>query len=199
MRATSVMAGLAVIAAIGYGISQTSGSMSSSSGPAAGSASESYAAAAPEATSAASAAASAAASSAAGSVGASPQFLVTVSGTKYQAATLAAQVRARLSHSSGTSTSPSKVPGPIATSSAAAPGASSSSGQSSVGIAQAPTTALHACVLHLTGGQPPRLVDRAAYQGKAAYIIATSSHVWVVGLGCTAANAELITSVPLGS
>jgi hypothetical protein len=195
MRATSVMAGLAVIAAIGYGISQTSGSMSSSSGPAAGSASESYAAAAPEATSAA----SAAASSAAGSVGASPQFLVTVSGTKYQAATLAAQVRARLSHSSGTSTSPSKVPGPIATSSAAAPGASSSSGQSSVGIAQAPTTALHACVLHLTGGQPPRLVDRAAYQGKAAYIIATSSHVWVVGLGCTAANAELITSVPLGS
>jgi hypothetical protein len=122
-----------------------------------------------------------------------------VSGIKYQSATLAVQVQARLSHSSPTSTSPSKVPGPSGTSSAPAAGSASSSGGPSLGIAQAPTTALHACVLHLTGGQLPRLVDRATYQGKAAYIIATSSHVWVVGLGCTAANAELITSVPLGS
>jgi hypothetical protein len=51
--------------------------------------------------------------------------------------------------------------------------------------------------LRLTGGVLPRLVDRATYQGEAAYIIAGSNRVWVVGLGCTAAKTELIASVPL--
>jgi hypothetical protein len=56
---------------------------------------------------------------------------------------------------------------------------------------------LRGCVLRLTDGTLPRLVDRATYQGKAAYIIAGPTRVWVVGLGCTAAKTELITSVPL--
>ena len=198
---TSVMAGLVVIAGIGYGISRTSGSTDSSSSAASGSASENtFAAAAPEASSASSASASSAAG--AGSHGISPQFVVTASGTKYQAATLASQVRARLSHPPVASSpvasngGPSSVPGPSGTSSVPAAGASKTA---AVGVAHAPTTALRACVLHLTGGQPPRFVDRATYQGDPAYVIVTSNHVWVVGLGCTTANEELITSVALGS
>jgi hypothetical protein len=198
---TSVMAGLVVIAGIGYGISRTNGSTDSSSSAASGSASENtFAAAAPEASSASSASASSAAG--AGSHGISPQFVVTASGTKYQAATLASQVRARLSHPPVASSpvasngGPSSVPGPSGTSSVPAAGASKTA---AVGVAHAPTTALRACVLHLTGGQPPRFVDRATYQGDPAYVIVTSNHVWVVGLGCTTANEELITSVALGS
>ncbi len=49
----------------------------------------------------------------------------------------------------------------------------------------------------LTGGVTPRLVDRATYDGTPAYIIAVPSRVWVVGLGCTAANPQEITSVSL--
>jgi len=197
---TSVMAGLVVIAGIGYGISRTSGPAYSNSGPAysgsssAGSASENtFAAAAP----AASSAASASSAAGAGSLGISPQFVVTASGTKYQAATLASQVRTRLSHSPVASNGgPSSVPGPSGTSSVPAAGASKTA---AAGVAHAPTTALRACVLHLTGGQPPRFVDRATYQGDPAYVIATSNHVWVVGLGCTTADEELVTSVALGS
>jgi hypothetical protein len=60
-----------------------------------------------------------------------------------------------------------------------------------------PSAALLGCVSHLTGGQAPLLVDQATYQGSPAYIIAISSQAWVVGLGCTAAKPELVTSVPL--
>jgi hypothetical protein len=52
-------------------------------------------------------------------------------------------------------------------------------------------------VAYFTNGAPPRLVDRATYNGLPAYVIASSTHVWVVGLGCTAANPQLVTSVPL--
>lgn len=94
-------------------------------------------------------------------------FTVTASGTKYQAATLAAQVQARLNAPAGS------------------------------GTGTGPSTALRGCVSHLTGGQSPRLVDQATYQGSPAYVIATSSRAWVVGLGCTTANPELVKSVPL--
>lgn len=56
---------------------------------------------------------------------------------------------------------------------------------------------LSACVLHLTGQMRPRLVDRATYQGKPAYVIAVTNRAWVVGTGCTASNPELIASVGL--
>ena len=49
----------------------------------------------------------------------------------------------------------------------------------------------------LTGGVEPTLVDRASYDGIPAYIIAVRSHVWVVRLGCTATDPQLITQAPL--
>jgi hypothetical protein len=96
-----------------------------------------------------------------------------VSGTKYTQATLAEQVRTRLAATGGQETFGQSAPG-------AGPG-----------------QALQGCVLRLTGGAVPRLVDRATYQGQPVYVVASSSHVWVVGLGCTAAKPELIESVPL--
>jgi hypothetical protein len=97
----------------------------------------------------------------------SATFSVTASGTKYEPATLAEQVRARVA------------------------GSPASLGTATSGAA------LRGCVLHLTGGAAPRLVDRATYQGEPAYVIASSTRVWVVGLGCTAAKTELVVSVAL--
>jgi hypothetical protein len=117
-------------------------------------------------------------------------FAVTESGTKYQAATLAAQVRARLAASGGTRSGSVHAPEPSPSSAAASGGISSAQGS-------AQSASLRGCVLRLTGGALPRLVDLATYQSEPAYIIATSSRVWVAGLGCTAADTEVITSVPL--
>jgi len=97
-------------------------------------------------------------------------FTVTASGTNYLPATLALQVRAQLARSART----------------ALPAAEA-----------APSAQLSACVLHLTGQMRPRLVDRATYQGKPAYVIAVTNRAWVVGTGCTASNPELIASVGL--
>lgn len=63
----------------------------------------------------------------------------------------------------------------------------------------APSSALSGCVTHFTDSTPPKLVDRASYQGAPAYIIASSTRVWVVGLGCTATSPELIVSASLAS
>jgi hypothetical protein len=114
--------------------------------------------------------------------GAASSFLVTASGTRYQRASLSEQVRTRLT----------------AKGAAGSPGASiPAAGASSTSTGAGPTAALSGCVLHLTGDVPPRLVDRATYQGEPAYVIASSTRVWVVGLGCTAAKTELIVSVAL--
>jgi hypothetical protein len=175
-----------VLAGLGYAISLGSGPQSSYSSSAG----------APAAGSGAEGASSAAASSAAGpalvpSAGAVPRpettagpeaaFAVIMSGTKYTQATLAEQVRTRLGANGGQETFGQ---------SAAGAGASPASGAG-------PSQALQGCVLHLTNGAVPRLVDRAVYQGEPVYVIASSTHVWVVGLGCTAAKTELIESVPL--
>ena len=98
-------------------------------------------------------------------------FAVTASGTNYQSATLAQQVRAQLAR-------PAKTAAPPA-------------------AEAAPSAQLSACVLHLTGQMRPSLVDRATYQGKPAYVIAVTNWAWVVGTGCTASNPELIASVGL--
>jgi hypothetical protein len=98
-------------------------------------------------------------------------FAVTASGTNYQSATLAQQVRAQLAR-------PGKTAAPPA-------------------AEAAPSAQLSACVLHLTGQMRPSLVDRATYQGKPAYVIAVPNWAWVVGTGCTASNPELIASVGL--
>lgn len=101
----------------------------------------------------------------------SAAFVLTKSGTRYQPATLTAQVRAKL---------------------VAQQHASSVTGGSAP-----PSGTLTACVLHLTGNVRPSLVDRATYQGKPAYVIAVADRVWVVGLGCTASDPDLITSARL--
>ena len=98
-------------------------------------------------------------------------FAVTASGTNYQSATLAQQVRAQLARPAKTATPPAAE--------------------------AAPSAQLSACVLHLTGQMRPSLVDRATYQGKPAYVIAVTNRAWVVGTGCTASNPELIASVGL--
>jgi hypothetical protein len=107
--------------------------------------------------------------------GARAGFVVTASGTRYQRATLEAQVRHQMAQAASRSTE----------------------GQPAAGGGSAPSPSLAGCVLQLTGNVPPRLVDRATYQGKPAYVIAVPAQAWVVGLGCTAANSALITSIPL--
>lgn len=119
-------------------------------------------------------------------------FVVTTSGTRYQQATLARQVRARLAVTGGP-----QEPIGTAVSSPGSSAASVAATASATSVAATPGRALQGCVLHLTGDVLPRLVDRATYQGAQAYVISTSSRVWVVGLGCTATKTELITSVPL--
>jgi hypothetical protein len=173
-----------LLVVLGFALSHA-GSSSSSSSAASG------AAAAPaEAPSAAASSSSAAAAPAVPGpqhAGPGSSFAVTTSGTRYQKATLAEQVRTRLPANGGTYGA--TVPGPGQTVPAASASASST--------AVVPGAALRGCVFHLTGGVLPRLVDRATYQGEPAYIIAGPSRVWVVGLGCTAAKTELVTSVPL--
>jgi hypothetical protein len=122
-------------------------------------------------------------------------FLVAMSGTNYLPGTLAAQVRAEI----GAHHKASSVHQP-------AQGLSSGGGGVVSGPASstripagftAPSGALVGCVLRLTGHTRPALVDKASYQGKPAYVIATSGRVWVVGRGCTASNPALITSAAL--
>jgi hypothetical protein len=124
------------------------------------------------------------------------RFLVVESGTKYEQATLATQVRttelARNGTGDGTSVGSGAVPSQAAPSSSA----SSEAAAGSTG-GSPPSRALIGCVSHFMGSATPRLVDQATYQGKAVYVIADARHVWVVGRGCTAGNPELITTMPL--
>ena len=104
-----------------------------------------------------------------------------MSGTRYQQATLAAQVQAKLA-AGGQATFGATI---------------SATGAGAGSAGAAPSPALRGCVAHFTNGAPPRLVDRATYNGLQVYVIASAVRVWVVGLGCTAAKPELVTSVPL--
>lgn len=134
-------------------------------------------------------ASSAAASAAASGSASAPDFAVIETGTRYQQATLAQQAQAKVLAAQARKSGPTSVPS-ASTSSAPA-------GTSAALSSLAPTAQLRACVLKVTGGVLPELVDRATYQGTPAYIIATSSRVWVVGLGCTAARPQVIVSLPL--
>jgi hypothetical protein len=104
-------------------------------------------------------------------------FSVTASGTRYEPATLGAQVRAQLAAKSLGRISPSPAGAHLLS-----PGSASYS-------------TLAACVLRLTGLARPSLVDWATYQGKPVYVIAVRDHAWVVD--CTASNSYLITSIRL--
>jgi hypothetical protein len=182
LRRPAVNVGLLVVclglAGVGFALAQGSGQESFSSSVAAGPADVPSATASAAGSSAAGSSGSASSASGAAEPGprassaaapdvGSATFSVTASGTRYERATLTEQVRARVA-----------------------------GGPASLGAATL-STALRGCVLHLTGGAAPRLVDRATYQGEPAYVIASSTRVWVVGLGCTAAKTELVVSVAL--
>ncbi len=92
-------------------------------------------------------------------------------------------------------------PGPVVpdnSAGATAPAAGASSAASTSGVGgSTPSPGLSGCVSKVTGGAAPSLVDRASYDGIPAYIIAVPTRVWVVRLGCTATDTQLITAVPL--
>jgi hypothetical protein len=121
-------------------------------------------------------------------------FLVAMSGTNYLPGTLAAQVRAEIAahHKAGSVRQPTQ-----GVSSAGGVGSAPASSTRIPAGFTAPSGALVGCVLRLTGHTRPALVDKASYQGKPAYVIATSGRVWVVGRGCTASSPALITSAAL--
>jgi hypothetical protein len=177
-----------LLAVLGFALSHAGFSSSSSSAASSGSNSVAGSSAAAAGSSAA-AGAERPAAAASGPENAGSPFVVTASGTRYQQATLAGQVRSRLAANAVQEPSGATVPAAGATVPAASASATS--------VAAVPSPALRGCVLHLTSGVIPRLVDRATFQGEPAYVIASSSHVWVVGLGCTAAKPELVASVPL--
>jgi hypothetical protein len=176
-----------VLAGFGFLLSRASGptySGSASSGSAAGSAASS--AAAPEAGSEGGnqriSGAGPEKTQPSASASAATPFTVTESGTAYRKAELAGQVRAVLA---------SRTPGAAEP----APASSAASGAAGAASGHAVPAGLAGCVLHLTDA--PKLVDRATYQGNPAYVIASASRVWVVGLGCTAAAPDVTASVPL--
>jgi hypothetical protein len=186
-----------LIAVIAIGLSHVGSSSSSSSSS---SSASSAAGAAPAAGNTFAPAASSSAGSAAGPFAApsatrvAAGFLVTESGTRYQRATLASQARSQVAAAArqlGSATAPSSA------APASSPVTSSASASSSRVTSSAPTAQLRGCVLRVTGGVPPRLVDRATYQGTPAYVIVSSTRVWVVSLGCTAATPQVIAAEPL--
>jgi hypothetical protein len=166
----SAVAACLVLAGGVYGIAHLSGGSSSSSSAASSAAGT---AAAGSESSAQSGAASGthAAQEPANAAPLPSAFVVIASGTSYQPATLAGQVRAQLARPARSAATPADE--------------------------SAPSAQLAACVLHLTGQVRPRLVDRATYQGKPAYVIAVTNRAWVVGTGCTGSNSEVIASVGL--
>jgi len=132
-------------------------------------------------------------------------FAVTMSGTNYRQATLRQQVGHELAMrtygagvgptvpSSGASSFGASGPAsPTAVPAASAAGAGGS-------VTTVPSPALVGCVLKLTGGIVPSLVDEATYQGRVVYVIAVPDRAWVVGLGCTASKPDVITTVSLGT
>jgi hypothetical protein len=129
----------------------------------------------------------------------SSAFTVTESGTRYQASTLRAQVRGELKSLTFNTTGGSSTALPSAIPSASPTALHSTAASSTGNGAAAPKQALIGCVLEVTGGRRPALVDKAFYQGNPAYVIAVPGKVWVVGRGCTGSDTELITSVSLSA
>jgi hypothetical protein len=180
-----------LFAGLGYVISRGASS-SSSSAP-------TYAAPASSAAASSEASGFSGYKSAAGAPDRTPTFALSMSGTRYLAATLVSQVRTELAARHST---PAAVPAvPSASSPSSAPAASSSSasasssGTAASGGSATASSNLHGCVLHFT--KTPRLIDQATYQGTPAYVIADSTHVWVVGRSCTAQHQDLIASASL--
>jgi hypothetical protein len=118
-------------------------------------------------------------------------FTAISSGTNYQPGQLTAQVAAVLARST-----------PLAGGTkAAAPTGKAATSQ----VPAQPDTsaALAACVERIAAGLPPRLVDKARYDGRAATIIVLPAsargpgQVWVVGPGCSGARSDVLAHAPL--
>jgi hypothetical protein len=134
------------------------------------------------------------------------EFLVANSGTKYRKATLRVQVREMLAARATMPVEPVQPGLPSWTVPSHGPGAAirASARPTTERLppqdepaAATPSQALVGCVMHLTGHVPPVLVDRASYQSEPVYVIAVPDRAWVVGVGCTAADPMIITSVQL--
>ncbi|HEY1699238.1 MAG TPA: hypothetical protein VGG75_05910 [Trebonia sp.] len=84
-----------------------------------------------------------------------------------------------------------------------APGQGSGTGSgrasaSSGGTAsEVPPPSLVGCVMRVTDDARPELVERARYQARPAYVIASQTRAWVVPTTCTAADPAVLASVPL--
>jgi len=126
-----------------------------------------------------------------GSGSAGLSFSAISSGTNYQPGQLTAQVAAVLA----------RYPTPAAGTHAAAPTARAATSQ----VPTEPYAAASAgCVERIAGGLPPRLVDKARYDGRAATIIVLPAsargpaQVWVVGPACSGARSDVLahTSLP---
>ncbi len=130
-----------------------------------------------------------------------PVFVVTVTGTRYQQATLAPQLRQALATSrnpANAASAPSS--GPSAATSVPSPASGPYSAASSASSARgvfAPSKTLAGCVLRVTGKVVPTLVEYATYQGKPVYVIVLPDRAWIVGVGCTASDPKVIVSVSL--
>jgi len=122
------------------------------------------------------------------------KFTVNDSGISYHRSTLASQVRTQLNAQNAVTPAASA---PSATSSNGPVVSSASATAPAPEVTASPSVNLKGCVSTLTKGLTPSLVERATYDGIRAYIIALPSRVWVVRLGCTAADPQEITSVSL--
>lgn len=181
-----------LLVGLGYLVSRP-GSSSSSSSAALSEGSPSAAAKAPSVRQPAAAAAPVPSAAASASV----PFYVITTGTRYEAATLRAQVRGELTSMNAAAGTGGAGQSAVQSSSASGPEGASSGARNAIISGPAPSRNLIGCVLHLTGNVLPTLVDRATYQGKPVYVIVVPSKAWVVGLDCTAARPDLITSVSL--
>lgn len=56
---------------------------------------------------------------------------------------------------------------------------------------ESPSRSLVACVMHLTGGARPELVEEARYDSRPAYVIAVPNHAWAIARPCTGSPAVL--------
>jgi hypothetical protein len=184
---------LFVLAGFGYLLSTIGGQSNSSSNA--------------EGFSAASSSASAPAAGPQAAAGRTATFVVTASGLNYLPSTLSSQVRVELAAQDSSSSGQQAI-APSASAATSLPhtfaggasGTSEASGEAAAtlpsGLA-APSLALSGCVLRVTGGVQPSLVDKATYEGRPAYVIAVSARAWVVERGCTASHPSIITTVAL--
>lgn len=121
-----------------------------------------------------------------------PAFVITPSHAQYQQGTLVPQVSQALA--AHKQQAKAATPGALSPASTAA---GSSGSAPSAAATYAPSGTLAGCVLRVTGNVVPALVEYASYQGKPAYVIVVSHRVWIVGTGCSASDPKVIASASL--